>query len=262
MTITSTSNSKIKQVRALQARSKARHSAQAFVVEGVRLAEEALEASMQPQLVLHADGLSPRGLEIVEKFRDQNTVVEQVAEHVMQAVSETQTPQGLLLVLSIQPQPFPLELDFLLIADQVRNPGNLGTIIRGAASAGVQAVILAPGTADPYAPKVLRAAMGAHFRIPIIQMNWEAIQEKCEAYELRVYLAAAGEGAVYTQAYFSTPLALIIGGEAAGASQAAQLLAPQNVHIPMPGGGESLNVGMASSILMFEIVRQRNKSFD
>jgi TrmH family RNA methyltransferase len=76
-----------------------------------------------------------------------------------------------------------------------------------------------------------------------------------------VYLAAAGEGEVYTQAYFSTPLALIIGGEAAGVSQAAQLLGPQNVHIPMPGGGESLNVSMASSILMFEIVRQRNKSF-
>jgi TrmH family RNA methyltransferase len=149
-------------------------------------------------------------------------------------------------------------LDFVFIPDAVRDPGNLGTMLRTAAAAGVGAVFLPPGVVDPFAPKVVRAAMGAHFRVPVYPLSWEEIHNHLNAYALRVYLAAAGAGQVYTQADFRSPLALIIGGEAEGAGQQARQLAAEYVHIPMSGDVESLNAAIAGAILMFEVVRQRS----
>jgi TrmH family RNA methyltransferase len=119
----------------------------------------------------------------------------------------------------------------------------------------VGGVLLPPGAADPFAPKVLRAGMGAHFRLPLLECSWEQITALVAP--LRIFLAAAGRGIAYTQADFRSPLALIVGGEAEGASPEAQRLAPRLVHIPMPGGGESLNAAAAAAVLLFEVVRQR-----
>jgi TrmH family RNA methyltransferase len=149
----------------------------------------------------------------------------------------------------------PKELDFVLVADQVRDPGNLGTMLRTALAAGVDALLLPPRTVDPFSPKVVRAGMGAHFRLPIAVTSWEEIGTTLE--DLRIYLAEAGKGAAYTQADFSSPLALILGSEAHGPGAGARELAHTSVHIPMPGGGESLNTAIAAAILIFEIVRQR-----
>ncbi|MBN2502883.1 MAG: RNA methyltransferase [Anaerolineales bacterium] len=257
--ITSTQNPKIKEIRGLQARSKTRRAAGAFVVEGVRLAEEALQAGWQPQLVIYTEDLNERGLALVEAWQSQSVAVEAVSDHVMAAASDTQTPQGILLVLPMQIMPTPDQLDFALILDQMRDPGNLGTLLRTAAAAGAGAIFLPPGTVDVYAPKVIRSAMGAHFHLSIQALTWEAIEAQCKLYSLQVFLAAAGNGTPYTQADFSQPLALLIGGEAHGAGQHAHHLATTAVHIPMPGTAESLNAAVAAAILTFEVVRQRTQ---
>jgi TrmH family RNA methyltransferase len=122
-------------------------------------------------------------------------------------------------------------------------------------------VLLPPGAADAFAPKVLRSAMGAHFRLPILSLEWPeieaALKPPAPAAGLNIYLADAKGEIEYTQADFRSPAALLIGGEAAGAGSQAAQLADQRVHIPMPGGSESLNAAIAAAILMFEVVRQR-----
>lgn len=257
--ITSTSNNLVKYVRSLQNQAHARRAENAFVVEGVRLVEEATAAGWPCRLVLYTAELGARGAALLPVFRAAGAQVEEVAPHVLKAASDTQTPQGLLAVLHIQKKRPPHPLAFALILDQVRDPGNLGTILRTAAAAGVQAVFLAPGSADAYAPKVVRAAMGAHFRLPIQSLSWAEIGDLVEHSRLHVYLADAEAGISYTRADFRLPLALVVGGEAEGASPFADRLATGRVHIPMPGGMESLNASIAAALLFFEVVRQREK---
>lgn len=255
--ITSSKNPKVQWVRALQSRARERRDSSAFVVEGVRLAEEALAANWEAQLVFTSTGLNERGLKAAEGLRAGGARLEQVDEAVMRAASDTQTPQGILVVLSMQPLAIPAEADFVFIPDGVRDPGNLGTILRTAAAAGADGVWLPPGTVDAFSPKVVRAGMGAHFRLPLIPADWEQMRAEIAARGLNVFLAAAEAGTVYTQADFTQPLALIVGGEAHGAGQSAESLSDRRVHIPMPGGVESLNAGVAAAILLFEVVRQR-----
>jgi TrmH family RNA methyltransferase len=259
--ITSVHNPRIQSVRKLQTQAKRRQEEQVFVVEGVRLAEEALHAGWEAQLVLFTDALDKRGKAVVDGFSTQGVPFEQVSEIVMKAVSETETPQGLLVVLTQQTLPVPQLPDFLLILDGVHDPGNLGTVLRTAAATGVQAALLAPGCADAWSPKVLRAGMGAHFRLPVHNLSWQDIRHmlKQSMLGLRIYLADSSGGIAYTEVDFSTPLALIVGGEAAGAGTEAESLADEKVHIPMPGGSESLNAAVAASILLFEVVRRRTK---
>lgn len=252
--ITSSQNSKIKLVRALLGRAKERRAANAFVVEGVRLVEEAVNSDWKFQLALYDDSLSERGLKLVKKLEDKKIEVEKVESHLMQSLSETETPQGILAVLALTNSPIPNSLNFLLIPDQIRDPGNLGTLLRTAAAAGVQAVLVPPETTDAFAPKVVRSGMGAHFRLPIHSKAWEEIEAQTKG--LQVYLADM-DGTSCWETDLRQPLALIIGGEAEGASEAAQKLVTQKISIPMQGSVESLNAGVAGSVLMFEVVRQR-----
>lgn len=255
--ITSAKNPKIKEIKALQTRAKARREANAFVVEGVRLAEEALAADWLPVSCFYTEDISQRGKEILAKIKEQNIPVEEITPHVMKAASDTQTSQGILLVLPLQSLPIPEPLDFILIADQVRDPGNLGTLLRSAAAAGVQAVFLVEGSVDAFSPKVLRGAMGVHFHLPIHTLAYPDILAYCNRHKLRLLIATANEGNAYTDANLIQPLALVVGGEAEGAHPPLLEKADGFVHIPMPGGGESLNAGVAGSIILFEVVRQR-----
>ena len=253
--ITSVQNPKIKWVRSLQANSRLRREEGVFVVEGVRLVEEAFSGGWEARLVLYAADLSPRGRLVLEGFAGRDVPLEEVSPQVMRAASDTEAPQSLLAVLTQRTLPVPQALNLVFIPDAVRDPGNLGTMLRTACAAGVQAVFLPPGSVDALAPKVLRAGMGAHFRLPMLSLSWEEIGKTLEP--LKVYLAAAGAGAPYWAADFFSPLALIIGGEAEGAGPQAQHLADASVHIPMPGGGESLNAAAAGAVLLYEVVRQR-----
>lgn len=256
--ITSTQNAKIKWVRLLQSQARARKDAAVFIVEGVRLSEEALAAGWQAELVLFTAGLTERGQAVVNEFANRGSQVEEVSEAVMKTASDTQTPQGILVVIRQSAQPMPTPLDFALIADEVRDPGNLGSILRSAAAAGVQAIMLTPGCADPFSPKVIRSAMGAHFRLHLATLDWPAIQAITRQAELFIVLAAAGAGLPYTVCDFRRPLGIIIGGEAEGASAQARALANSAVHIPMADHTESLNAAAAAAVLLFEVVRQRS----
>jgi TrmH family RNA methyltransferase len=255
--ITSSHNPKIQQVRALIGRKGARDEARAFVVEGVRLVEEALASGWRPELVLYSRDVSERGRTVVAGFERQGVALEEVDPRIFDSFSDTETSQGLLAVLPQRALALPPDLNFVLVADQVRDPGNLGTLLRTAAAAGVQAILLAPGTADAYAPKVLRAGMGAHFRLPLASLEWDEIVKICKP-RLNIYLAEAGAGTPCWQLDLRKPVALVVGGEADGASPAARQAADGLITIPMPGKSESLNAAVAASILLFEIVRQRN----
>jgi TrmH family RNA methyltransferase len=257
--ITSTHNPKIQWIRKLQSQSRARREERVLITEGVRLCEEALAAGWPAQLVIYTAELGERGLSVLDGLAAQGAVLEQVSEPVMHSASDTQEPQGILAVLAQHSAPFPQHLDLVFIPDEVRDPGNLGTMLRTAEAAGVSAVFLPPGSVDVYAPKVIRAAMGAHFRLPIYLLNWGEIQSKLQSANLRVVVAAAGAGTAYNKTDLHSPLALVIGSEAEGVGEKARLLADEQVHIPMPGKTESLNAAIASAILLFEIVRQRDQ---
>jgi RNA methyltransferase, TrmH family len=254
--ITSTHNSKIQLVRSLLGRSKERREAGAFVAEGVRLLEDALRAKWPFRFVLIGETLNERGKELVTELRGRGADIEVVADNLMQSVGETESSQGILAVLEYSALPVPKALSFALILDQIRDPGNLGTLLRTGAAAGVEAVFLPPETADAWAPKVVRAGMGAHFVLPIQALNWDEIRTRTRG--LQIHLADM-EGAVSCwEADFRSPLALIVGGEAEGASLPAREMATGRVSIPMPGRTESLNAAAAGAILMYEVLRQRS----
>jgi TrmH family RNA methyltransferase len=243
--------------RGLLGRSKERRENEAFVAEGVRLVEEALRAKWPFRFVLAGESLSERGSALVAELQSRGVETEIVANNLMQSISETETSQGILAVLEHVQLPVPQALSFVLIIDQIRDPGNLGTLLRTAAAAGVQAVLLPPETAEAFAPKVVRAGMGAHFRLPIQSLTWDEIRTTTQG--LKIHLADMEGSISCWQADFRSPLALIVGGEAEGASQPARELATTQVSIPMPGKSESLNAAVAGAILLFEVVRQRSR---
>lgn len=255
--ITSSQNPKLKLVRALQGRAKDRREAGAFLAEGVRLVEDALTAGWPFRFVLYNSQLSERGKKLVKKLEGLKVDVELVEDALFESVSETETTQGILAALELPNIELSnLEsLTFALIPDQIRDPGNLGALIRSAAAAGAQAVLIPPETVDAFSPKVVRAGMGAHFRLPVVSLGWDEI--KATITGCAVFLADAEGQTSCWGADFRQPLALIVGGEADGASQSARKLADRLVNIPMPGKIESLNAAVAGGILMFEVVRQR-----
>jgi TrmH family RNA methyltransferase len=255
--ITSPHNPKLKLIRALQGRAKERREAGAFVVDGVRLVEDAVNSNWKLKFALFDETLSERGRLNVERLTLNGVDVEEVSTSLMKSLSETETPQGILAVLELAQLPLANSPDFVLIPDQIRDPGNLGTLLRTASASGVQAVLLPPETTDAFAPKVVRAGMGAHFRLPIHSLNWEEVAQVVKLAGLQVFLADM-EGQSCWKADLRQPVALVIGGEADGASESARKLAHQKISIPMSGNVESLNAGVAGSVLMFEVVRQRN----
>lgn len=256
--LTSVKNPRIQQIRKLQSSSRARREAQLFVAEGIRLVEEAYHAGWIPQNVLYTTDLNSRGQELVAQFMAQRVEVTAVAPHVMRVASDTQSPQGILAVLPWQALSPPEKLDFIVLVDGVRDPGNLGTMLRAALAAGVQAVYLPPGNVDPLAPKVVRGAMGAHFKLAVAALSWVEIRQVITRHNLFVFLADSAGGQPYTQCDLKLPLALMIGGEASGAGQEALQLASQRMHIPMASQVESLNAAVAAAVLMFEVARQRS----
>jgi TrmH family RNA methyltransferase len=238
-------------------RAKERREAGVFVVEGVRLVEEADIGGWGFRYLLYNESLSERGRSLIKSLNSRGIEVEEVSLNVMKSLSETETPQGILAVLQLFQLPLPKSLNFILVPDQIRDPGNLGVLLRTAAATGVQAVFLPPETTDAFAPKVLRSGMGAHFQVPIHSMMWDEIHEVVTSAGLQ-FLLADMDGQSCWSTDLSKPLGLVIGSEAEGASAEARKLATQKISISMVGNVESLNAGVAGSVLMFEVVRQRS----
>ncbi len=252
--ITSTQNERIKYTRSL-GRRRTRQREGRFVVEGTRLVDETARAGIKPAFALYtkAWAATPAGqlqLPAVSQAQEGSWLV---SEEVLAACSDTRSPQGVLLVVpfpQIQPRP-----GLILILDQLRDPGNLGTILRSALAASVGQVILTPGTVDVYSPKVVRGAMGAHFHLPVSSLAWPAIAEQLAGRE--VWLADAAGHIPYDKVNWVQPSALIVGGEASGAGEKAAVHATGRVSIPIAGEVESLNAAMAATVILFEAARQR-----
>lgn len=257
--ITSNQNPKVRRVRELLAKRSERDACGAFVLEGVRLVEEAFSSGWPVELVLYSGELSIRGQQTLGKLNQTNADVEEIASHLMDGLTDTETSQGILAVVHRKALSISEKADFFVIADAIHDPGNLGTLIRTCAAAGVDSLFLTPGSVDPFAPKVLRAGMGAQFRLPIDQSDWEAIAARLHGLPspARILLSDVAEGQTCWQTDLTVPLALVIGSEAEGVSPAARQIADDRIHIPMPGRSESLNAAIAAGILIFEVVRQR-----
>ncbi len=256
--ITSRSNPRVKWVHALQIKRHARREESAFVIEGVRLAREAVAAGAPTRLILCTDHLDERGRGLVNSLARLGGEVETVTEGVMTACSSTETPPGLLAVLAMPNLPLPDPLNLAVVADGLADPGNLGTLLRTALAAGVQAVFVTPTTVDPYNPKVVRGAMGAHLHLPIIEATNETLASSLAG--LDVWVAEARLGKAYNEIDWRRPSAIVIGGEAAGPSTALRQVAKGQVHIPMAGRSESLNAAIAAAVILFEIARQRGQA--
>jgi TrmH family RNA methyltransferase len=253
--ITSRQNQKIKRIKQLTSQAKFRKKEHAYVVEGIRLLEEALQADQIPEQVLYTPDLDQRGQALVQIFQDQQVTCELAALDVLNAASDTENSQGIMAVFPIDPLPLPDQNDLVLIADEIRDPGNLGTLMRSSLAAGVDMLLLSRGSVDLYSPKVIRSGMGAHFRLPAITTSWEEILQLTSG--LVLYLADMNQGKSCWETDLTGPLGIILGGEAHGPGKNARGLAKYSVHIPMNTHSESLNSAAAGAILLFEIRRQR-----
>lgn len=252
--ITSFKNEKVKYVRRLQAERRFRWREQAFVVEGIRWLSDLLEQQRSIEYVLcTADWLGAADHQTI--VRQLSCPLQVIGDDLMAALTEVETPPGVLAVAPMRLLPWPPQPSLLLVLDGVGNPGNLGTMLRAAAAAGVEGVLLAPGCVDPYNPKTLRGGMGAHLRLPIRLADWAEIAEATTG--LTTWLADVGEGVDYTAVSWQVPSALIIGSEAAGAGGEADRVANGRCTIPMHAATESLNAALAAGIILFEAARQR-----
>lgn len=252
--ITSVSNNKVKFVRRLQADRRFREREGLFVAEGTRWLDEVAQRQHTPHTVYYTADWQARP-EHNEILQQVEAPLQLVAPEVMAVMSDTETPPGALAVLPIPARTLAPGSDLLLILDEVRDPGNLGTMLRTAGAAGVDGVLLSPGCVDPYNPKVVRAGMGAHLRLAILPRDWDAIAALVQPFQ--VWLAAADGTDPYTDVNWRRPAALLIGSEARGAGPEARALAAGTVYIPMHAATESLNAAVAAGIILFEAVRQR-----
>lgn len=255
--ITSTTNESVKYVRSLHRRRR-RYREQSFIAEGLRTVEEAIKAGIRPAFLFCTPATleQARACVVISKAENQGVQIKAVSEPVMAVLSNTVAPSGILAVFPMVECSIPHPLTWVLVVDRLRDPGNMGTILRSALAAGIELVVTTRGTVDVYSPKVVRAAMGAHFRLKLcVNQPWQMIENSLG--DLRVLLSKPGKGSPYWEVDWRLPTALWIGGEAEGASAEAKGLATEAVTIPMCEGVESLNAAVAASILLFEAARQR-----
>lgn len=204
----------------------------------------------------------PRGKLLYERLVARGAQVVGVTDEVLASVSDTKTPQGVVAVAGMPDRELCLAGNpLVIVADGISDPGNLGTLVRSAAAFGLAGVVLTGGTVDVYNPKCVRATMGSVFRISVKELMGavDAISFLKER-GLSVVASHARAG-IPCHAYdFTSPSAILVGNEARGLPPEALELCDARVQVPMPGSAESLNVGVAAAILMYEAVRQRREA--
>ena len=262
--ISSISNAQIKNLIQLQKKSKARKEEGVFVCEGIKMFEEAaafhdgrikkayISESLYNESGNHINSLKEVDFEIV-------------ADSVFKEAAETMTPQGILAIIK-QPS-YSLSHMMsdnhgrLLLLEDIRDPGNLGTIIRTAEGAGFTGVILSKGCVDIFNPKVIRSTMGAIYRVPFFYSDdfYKTITDLKEQ-NVSVYAAHLEGACFYDTIAYEEKTAIMIGNEANGLSNESAALSTRCIKIPMEGKVESLNAGIAAAILMYEVYRQLKNS--
>ncbi|MFN2114210.1 MAG: TrmH family RNA methyltransferase [Anaerolineae bacterium] len=256
--ITSPSNPKLRYVRKLAGR-RFREREGRLAVEGVRLVGDALDAGLTPAFALVAEPLASteRGRTLAATLSASGAPVLEVEPTLLAEVADTVTPQGVVAVFDLPEIEPPTRPELVLVLDQVRDPGNVGTMIRTALAAGADAVIAAPGTVDVWSPKVVRGGMGAHFRLPVLALGWDAIRRRGRDWGLAAWVADGAAETAHTGMDWTAPAMLVVGGEADGPSAEGRALGP-GVKVPMPGPAESLNAAVAAAVILFEAARQRS----
>ncbi len=182
-----------------------------------------------------------------------------LSPHVLAAVSDVETPQGVVAVVRRNPP----SLDslvarpdlLLLVVDRVQDPGNLGTIIRTADAAGATAAVLLPGTVDLYNPKTVRATMGSLFTLPVVEWPEEHLREILRTHHVRLMATAAVGGSDFREADYRRPIAVAVGNEGEGLRPEWLEAAEAVVHVPIFGTAESLNVAVAAALVLYEAAR-------
>ena len=177
----------------------------------------------------------------------------ELAPNVIERVATTEAPQPVLAVVRQRIAVLPTGADFVMVAHQLADPGNAGTIIRSAEAAGAQAVVFTPGSVDPFNPKVVRATAGSLFRMPVVGADLAHVR----AAGLRALATSSHQGSAYTDTDLISPVAIVVGNEAHGVPDDAPV--DGWVTIPHAGPAESLNVAMAATVLVFEVARQRRQ---
>lgn len=250
-------------------------------IEGLRLAEEALHSHLNIQAVLYTEKLQndARGAHLLNELRAEGRRIVLVSDDVLAFVSDTRTAQGIILVairpraskaalltgsksqtskLAMTEQHGNIESPLIVIIHGINNPANAGAILRTAEAAGATGAISTRGTTDIFSPKALRGAMGSSFRLPL----WtgadfiEAI-EWCKENGIRTLGAAPKAVQAHTEAEWTDARALVVGSEAAGLSESEVSMLDETIRIPMRPPVESLNVAVASGIILYEAARQR-----
>ena len=190
--ITSAQNKRIQEVRRLGSKRREREASGLYIAEGIRLVEEALPHAADCAYLLWSAPLSPRAEALVQGFADAGVSVEEITPQLMDSIAGTDSPQGVLAVMRMDPLPLPETADFVVIADGIQDPGNLGTLFRTTAAANADALLLMPGCADEYSPKVIRSGMGTHFRLPFARMDWDRAQTWLRSFPQMQILPAPG----------------------------------------------------------------------
>jgi TrmH family RNA methyltransferase len=252
------SRSEARLIHALHRR-KARETAGFFLAEGVRVAEEVVRSAIDLRFAVIATSLedSPRGQALAAELA-KRCAVHVLPERELRAQAATENPQGVLIVARVPGTRLadivPAERSTLLVSDAVQDPGNLGTLIRVADAFAAAAVVLLPGTVDPWNPKVVRSTAGSAFHLPIVQPQPDELFGWLEAHDYRV-LGADRAGIDAAQLPAAQRTALLLGNEGAGLRAETRARVSQYVTIPMPGRAESLNVSVAAGILMYLLTR-------
>ena len=256
--IESTSNPIIKKALSLHMR-KNRKKHQQFLLEGMRGIQDMLSEASQIDIILYEKRIAslPGGESLILKWKEAGIKSAQVSENIMKKIAETQTPQGVLAIVDLPGYDFNeiiRDSHYVLLLDEIQDPGNMGTLIRSAEAAGFDAVIMTPGCTDPFSTKCIRAATGAVLHIPVFELkSTEEAWEKLRQNQYRILGAALEDGKAYTMETYEPPLVLIIGNEARGINSTLQAQMDGAITIPMKGKTQSLNAAIAGSVLMFHV---------
>ena len=272
--ITSPANARLKLLKKLHS-TRQRQKLGLVLLEGHRLVLDALGAGLQPEFVVVHDAALETSkigeqLEAALHQLDGDRVLRAPPELVAQ-LSDTETPQGVLAVVPHQPRPLPPAPSLVLVCDAVSDPGNMGTLLRSAAGAGVGACLLTPGCCDAWGLKALRSGMGAQWRLPVHSVSsWEDASAQLAKWKCAIRAADAAGAADHFDVDWRGASALVVGSEAHGLSSAVRNdPAVELCRIPLGQGGddasgrtddeavESLNAAVAGSIILFEAQRQR-----
>jgi TrmH family RNA methyltransferase len=241
-------------------RRKARERQGLFVAEGIRTVEELLGSTLDIVGALVAPTLSesPRGATLADTLRDRKIATEEVSAKDFESAAETDSPQGILAIARVPGQTLAnisvADALRLLILDAVQDPGNVGTILRTGAALSATATLSLPGTVDLWNAKVVRSAMGAHFHHPCLIGTWDELDSFRREHAVQIWAAdAAGEpvGSIEPPAR----LALVVGNEGNGLSSESRTRADRLVALPISPSVESLNVAVATGILLYELRR-------